>query len=683
MANADAERDELEVLASDFMERLRRGESPAIDDYAAAHPELAGDIRDLFPTIAAAEEGKTKRLRLDRSVGNKSATGSGLEQSGGTAHVTVPPRAGTTAALLASSGFTPEPLIPREGMQIGKYTLAECIGQGSLGTVWRSRHPDLGVAVAVKVLRPGLLGKNVEQTGRFLREAHAAALINHPHVVRVFDAGEDQGLRYLVMEYVKGGSVGELLRNAGGRLPVPRTLEIARAVAGALEAAAAVGIIHRDIKPDNILLDEKGSPKLADLGLAKQLAGADEASFTATGVGLGTPLYIAPEQAMADTAVDVRADIYSLGVTLYHMVTGAPPFSGVTAYQIVHHHLHKPLPDPRKRNPEVPVAFAQVLCRMLAKKPEDRYQTAAELSADLARVEAGEAPLSRRTSRGWWVAAAFAAVVLTAAATVLAVRQWRPALQKPLSTAAPPPSPALGTQPASPAKPPLPMNTTAVAKTTADAERLPVPAAPPVSRSDMADSPPPRSEPAKGQPASPPLANGTIRPGDWQVLGGPPGSADRPPRPLLKSEYTLENGVFRVAGVPGRGPSTLIYSPAQLRKGPFAISLEARNVAFCGIAEPGDEADTCQISLAKPATGSADEGKWHTIEIRRRQGEITCTMDNHPVRAIEGSHLARGQFWITVYPGIPCELRKFTVAVTDSPRQPPPPGSQPPPPRPD
>jgi serine/threonine protein kinase len=391
MAQSDSEREQIEVLASEFMERLRQGDAPSVAEYVEAHPDLAEEIRELFPTIAAAEQLKAWRTPAQGTARGTAGAGRAAGQAGGAAAV---------PAVVAGAGMT-----------LGKYTLLERVGQGSLGTVWRSLHPDLGVPVAVKVLRSEWVGQSAAHVERFLREARTAAQLNHPHVVRVYDAGFAQGLYFLVMEFVEGGDVGELLRQAGGKLPIARAVAIITAVAQALQAAAELGIVHRDIKPDNILLDRKGTPKLADLGLARQLSDTEQPALTGGGQGLGTPLYIAPEQALGEGQPDARADIYSLGATFYHLVTGAPPFTGGTAYQIVHRHAHAPIVDPRERNPEISAALAGIIQRMLAKDPADRYPAAADLLADLARLEAGQAPApwrprQRERSRRWRVAAA-------------------------------------------------------------------------------------------------------------------------------------------------------------------------------------------------------------------------------------------------------------------------------------
>ena len=257
-----------------------------------------------------------------------------------------------------------------------------------MGEVWLGRHPDLDIPVAIKTLPPHLavMGAGFDQ--RFITEARTAAKINHANVVRVYDAGDDDGVQYLVMELVEGGSVQDLLDENDGPLPPERAVAIALQVAHALAAAAKYGIVHRDIKPDNIMLDKDGTAKLSDLGLAKEIEGLDGPSLTGTGMAMGSPSYMAPEQAEDAKSVDVRADIYSLGASLYHMATGKVPFSGTSSLSVMLKHISEPLPDPREKNPALPENVCGIIRKMMAKKPDDRYQTADELVDDLELVSA-------------------------------------------------------------------------------------------------------------------------------------------------------------------------------------------------------------------------------------------------------------------------------------------------------
>ncbi len=238
----------------------------------------------------------------------------------------------------------------------GTVELAEEIGRGGMGSVYRGRHLRLGHTVAVKLL-PEALASDPAFRARFEREARALAALRHPNIVAVYDSGEEAGQPYIVMEHVPGGRVSERLP-----LDVPRAIEVAVQVCDALACAHRAGIVHRDVKPDNLLLDAEGRVKVGDFGIATIL-GADprQGRLTASGAAVGTPHYIAPE-ALAGAAPDPRMDLYSLGVTLYQMVTGRLPVGDFA-------------PPPR--------VLDRVIRRALAPRPEDRYASAEEMRADL------------------------------------------------------------------------------------------------------------------------------------------------------------------------------------------------------------------------------------------------------------------------------------------------------------
>ena len=286
---------------------------------------------------------------------------------------------------LASDGSGPD-AADVVGGHIGKYPVERRLGSGGMGSVWLGHHPDLDIPVAIKVPSPLLVAHDPDFVTRFLLEARTAAQINHPNVVRFYDAGCDGGRYYIVMEYVDGGTVRDRLKAVQGPLPLDEALCMVDAIAAALEAAAKFRIIHRDIKPENIMLDSTGTAKLADLGLAKQLGRPGPHSETGAGLAMGTPGYMAPEQARDARSADARADIYALGATLYHMVTGGPPFEAVSPFELMLKHVRDPLPPPETRNPRLPAPVGEVIGKMMAKDPEQRYQTAAALRVDLQRV---------------------------------------------------------------------------------------------------------------------------------------------------------------------------------------------------------------------------------------------------------------------------------------------------------
>ncbi|GMV79886.1 MAG: hypothetical protein AMXMBFR7_10700 [Planctomycetota bacterium] len=283
---------------------------------------------------------------------------------------------------------------------LGGFELIKKLGRGAMGTVYLARQQTLDRLVALKVLAPHL-AENEQLIGRFQREARASARLNHPHIVQGIDVGQDResGLWYFAMEYVDGPTLWSVLKDAG-RIPERRAAAIVLAIAQALECAEKNGIVHRDIKPDNILLTRLGEPKLADLGLAKVLA--DDATATQSGIAVGTPHYMAPEQVRGETdRLDVRCDIYALGCTFYHLLSGQTPFEGKAATLIMTQHLSaQPVPI-RQLAPEVSDGCARVLGKMMEKSRRARFQSAAELVAALEQLlaPAAESPAQepRRT----------------------------------------------------------------------------------------------------------------------------------------------------------------------------------------------------------------------------------------------------------------------------------------------
>jgi serine/threonine protein kinase len=247
--------------------------------------------------------------------------------------------------------------------------------------------------VAVKVLRDSL-ARDPEYLRRFRLEAKVAARLSHVNVVHVFDAGEVDGKPYIIMEYAEGETVQHQL-DRGVRFDERTALEIALGVATALAHAQGRGLVHRDIKPSNVILDQSGAVKLLDLGLARPVADAEWASAE-KGNPIGTPEYISPEQVRGQVDVDIRSDIYALGATLYHMVTGRVPYSGTTVEVLLQHVDRSIQPvSPRKLNPEISAGFNALIEKMLAKSREDRYKTPKELISGLRRVLIGEPPLDR------------------------------------------------------------------------------------------------------------------------------------------------------------------------------------------------------------------------------------------------------------------------------------------------
>ncbi len=269
------------------------------------------------------------------------------------------------------------------------YELLSKLGEGGMGAVYKGRQVSLDRTVAVKILSPRL-AKSPGYTERFLREAHIAAKLNHANIVNVIDTGSTDKYYYMVMEYVEGTTLRQIVKEKGA-LGEKRALQAIVQVARALAWAHGHGIIHRDVKPDNIMIDVEGTVKLCDLGLARQ-EDAEAAMLTQSGTMVGTPHYVSPEQARGERDLDGRTDIYSLGATLYHAVTGKPPFGGTSAAVVMTKHLTEQVPWPSEVNPAVSENLGLLIQKMMAKDRNDRYQTAGELIEDIQRVTDGKAP---------------------------------------------------------------------------------------------------------------------------------------------------------------------------------------------------------------------------------------------------------------------------------------------------
>jgi eukaryotic-like serine/threonine-protein kinase len=274
----------------------------------------------------------------------------------------------------------------------GRYRLDQQIGTGGMSTVYRAFDTVLERQVAVKLMHRDMAG-HVDQLERFRREARAVAQLNHPHIVQVIDAGEDENMPYIVFEYVEGETLKDRIRRFG-RLPIPEAIAYAIEIAWALGAAHDRGIVHRDVKPQNVLVDEEGSAKVTDFGIARTL---DQEGLTADGRVLGTTDYVSPEQALGH-AVTGQSDLYSLGVVLYEMLTGDVPFHGENQVAVAMKHVREELPDLQYRRPEVSSALAAVLDRMTAKDLATRYDTTHELMADLEEVFAVESSRAGQTT---------------------------------------------------------------------------------------------------------------------------------------------------------------------------------------------------------------------------------------------------------------------------------------------
>lgn len=276
------------------------------------------------------------------------------------------------------------------------YEFIRKLGQGAMGEVFLARQKSMDRLVAIKLL-PEILSKDKDYIKRFFREARIAGKMNHVNIVRGLEVSSHENRYYFVMDYIKGKSLNELIPRGQG-LDEEIALHYAMQVARALGYANEMGVIHRDIKPENILVDEKDIAHVCDMGLAKQLN--CEMDLTMSGVTVGTPYYVSPEQARGDREIDTRSDIYSLGATLYYMLTGQNPFQGSSATIVMTKHLNEKIPNPRELNARVSSRCCRMIERMMAKDPADRYQTPEELIADMELVIDGKEPKSGILSAG-------------------------------------------------------------------------------------------------------------------------------------------------------------------------------------------------------------------------------------------------------------------------------------------
>lgn len=293
---------------------------------------------------------------------------------------------------LSSKTAAQTPAIDLTGRTLGEFQIIRRLGKGGMAEVYLAEQTSLKRQVAIKVLRQEFLS-DAAYVKRFQHEATAAGGLNHPNIVQVYSIGSHEGIHYIAQEYVRGGNLKDFLKKKGP-LDWPMTAFLLKQVAAALQVAGAAGIVHRDVKPENILLTKKGEAKVADFGLAQLTQGGERVALTQVGVTMGTPLYMSPEQVRGNP-VDHRSDLYSFGAMAYHMLAGRPPFRGENAMAVAVQHLNE-TPEPlRLIRPDLPVAACKLIERMMSKRPEDRFPDAQAILNELKTLQKqtnGKAP---------------------------------------------------------------------------------------------------------------------------------------------------------------------------------------------------------------------------------------------------------------------------------------------------
>ena len=378
--------------------RLDRPTHEAIDDHLDACTLCQSTADGLDAAVDSSFPGLTPAPWRDATAGFRVSSAGGSRQGVGRRPV---------LRGAAEAG-------PAAGTVLGNYVLLEPIGGGGMGRVFKARHRLMNRLAAVKVLSQELFRSEAARR-RFRREVEAAARLTHPHIVAAYDAGEADGRDFLVMEYVEGPNLSELVKR-DGPLSVDKALTYLAQAASGLAYAHAAGIVHRDVKPANLLVDAAGEVKVLDMGLARLPLSDMETGdpgLTASGVVMGTAAFMAPEQAADTRRADERSDVYSLGCCLCFLLTGRPPYDGRTPMEVLFAHREQPIPKLREARPDCPAAVDALFRAMIAKRPEDRPASmTAVLRANSMWLSRSKA--SRRRRWPWFVAACVLAASLAA-----------------------------------------------------------------------------------------------------------------------------------------------------------------------------------------------------------------------------------------------------------------------------
>lgn len=361
----------VEIAAAEYLRAADSGAPPDRTEFLNRYSDVADELAEFLDDLA--------RFRV-------ASTPKDIE---------TPPGAAATATFAGSRTVE----ISESPLRIPGYEILGEVGRGGMGVVYRARQVSINRLVALKTISPDRL-ETRDDRDRFLREAEAAATLDHPNIVPIYEVGEADGRSYFTMKLVEGGSLGDVQKKY--RSDPRGAAELVARIARAVHYAHQRGILHRDLKPSNVLLDSTGEPMVADFGLAKRIDGSGDASKS--GVIVGTPSYMAPEQARGEKAISTAADVYGLGAILYQLLTGKPPFQAETAAETLVLVLSSEIARPRSLNASAPVDLELICLRCLAKRPNERYGSASELTEDLQRWLSGEVISVRPTSRAERVA---------------------------------------------------------------------------------------------------------------------------------------------------------------------------------------------------------------------------------------------------------------------------------------